>query len=103
MVLVALSTAPAVWILAGIAAALWGLRPQWALWAWAPVTLAVLVGYFAELLRLPTWVRWLSPYEHLAAMPMETFNWVSAISVTALAGALLGLSLWTLFMGCPTP
>jgi len=94
MVLVALSTAPAVWILAGIAAALWGLRPQWALWAWAPVTLAVLVGYFAELLRLPTWVRWLSPYEHLAAMPMETFNWVSAISGTALAGALFGLSLW---------
>jgi ABC-2 type transport system permease protein len=94
MILVAMASAPAVWVLAGCAAVLWGLRPGWAMWAWAPVTVAVLVGYFAELLRLPSWVRSISPYEHLAAVPMEPFNWVSSLTVTAVSGALVALSLW---------
>ena len=58
------------------------------------MVLVVLVGYFAELLRLPTWLRWLSPYEHLAAMPLEPFDWASAIIVTAIGGGLCGFALW---------
>jgi ABC-2 type transport system permease protein len=94
MLPVAMAPAPGVWVLAGCAGVLWVYRPEWAMWAWAPVTVAVLVGYFAELLRLPTWVRWMSPFEHLSAVPMEPVDWVSTISVTVIGGALLTLSLW---------
>jgi ABC-2 type transport system permease protein len=94
MILVIWATAPAVWVLAGIAAALWALRPRLALWAWAPFTLAVLVGYFAELLRLPRWVRWLSPFEHLAALPVESLQWLPLLALVGLAAGLCGLALW---------
>jgi ABC-2 type transport system permease protein len=94
MVLLAWATAPAVWVLAGIAAALWALRPSWAMWAWAPVTFAVLIGYFAELLRLPRWVRWLSPFEHLAVVPVESLQVLPVLVLVSVAAALCGLALW---------
>jgi ABC-2 type transport system permease protein len=94
MMIIAWSTAPAVWVLAGITAILWGFKPGWSQWAWAPVTVAVLIGYFAELLRLPQWVRWLSPFEHLAAMPAERFSWAAGITLTLVSSGLCAVSLW---------
>jgi ABC-2 type transport system permease protein len=94
MVLLTLTTAPAVWVLASIATALWALTPHLSMWAWAPVTLAVLVGYFAELLRLPQWVRWVSPFEHLAALPAEELKILPLLILTTVAAGLGALALW---------
>jgi ABC-2 type transport system permease protein len=53
----------------------------------------VVVALFAELLRLPGWVRRLSPLDHLAAMPAEAFDPVSFLAVAAVGAALVATGL----------
>lgn len=62
---------PAVWVLAGLAMLLVGARPRATAAAWAAMAFAMVVGLFAEVLDLPTAVRDLSPFEHLARAPAE--------------------------------
>jgi ABC-2 type transport system permease protein len=56
----------------------------------------VIVDFFGELLRLPGWVRALSPFRHLAAVPAEPMTWtpfltVTVVAVTLGAAGLVGL------------
>jgi ABC-2 type transport system permease protein len=83
-----LSFTPAVLVLSGIARLLHGVLPRATLLAWLVLLLAYVVLIFGEVLRLPQWLQGLSPFEHLAVVPVEDFRWASFLIVSLVAVAL---------------
>ncbi|HEX4902656.1 MAG TPA: hypothetical protein VFV42_07595 [Acidimicrobiales bacterium] len=84
-----LVTVPAVLVLGGIAVALYGASPRLAAVAWAGLAAAVLVEFFGELLRLPGWLRAISPLYHLPGVPAEALRPAPLLVLSALAVALV--------------
>lgn len=78
---------PAVLVLTGLAAALYGLRPGAGVLAWLLVGYAVVVGLFGSLLDLPDLALDLSPFHVLPTLPAEDFSLVRATAVTLVAVA----------------
>lgn len=76
---------PAALLVAAIAAALFGWLPRLAVLAWAVVAFAVLQAYLGELLRFPDWLSDLSPFRHLAAMPVEEHRVAPVLVLLAMA------------------
>ncbi|MEQ1786486.1 MAG: ABC transporter permease, partial [Acidimicrobiales bacterium] len=58
-----LTYVPAVWLLAALAFALFGLVPRWTTGAWLALIGCLVVGLFGTLLDLPTWLTNLSPFD----------------------------------------
>ncbi|WP_325472732.1 hypothetical protein [Nocardioides sp.] len=85
--------APAM-VLAAWSWVLYGLGTRWAVLAWTGPAVAVGVGYFGDLLDLPTWLQALSPYEHLAQVPSESFAWLPLLGTSVLALLLAVGGLW---------
>lgn len=92
----ALATLPAALVMMGAAFALFGLVPRAALAAWGLLAGVATVVFFGELLRLPHWVRDLSPFTHVPAVPAEPMRWVPILALSAVACALVALGLWGL-------
>jgi ABC-2 type transport system permease protein len=46
------------------------------------------IGLFAEVLDLPSWVVDVSPFQHVPAMPSQGFALAPIVSLTAIAAAL---------------
>lgn len=65
----ALLQLPAVWVVAGVALLLYGLSARLAVLSWAVLAGAVVVALLADALRLPRWVRDLSPFTHVPQVP----------------------------------
>ena len=80
-----LAMVPAVWVLGGITMLLFGLRPRWALASWLGLVGVLVVGLFGNLLDLPAWSQNLSPFEHVPAIPAESFRLVPIVLLTAVA------------------
>ncbi|QWF77955.1 ABC transporter permease [Amycolatopsis sp. CA-230715] len=74
----AVSRLPAVWVLAALAFAVFGLAPRAVAWMWGVLAGFVVIGDFGPLLGLPAWVVDLSPFTHLPRLPG------AAVSVTPL-------------------
>jgi ABC-2 type transport system permease protein len=91
-----LVTVPAAMVLLGLTVALYGLVPRLALLAWGVLAFVSLVDYLGEVLRLPQWVRRISPFEHLPDVPAQSMQWPPLLALTALAAALTALGLWGL-------
>ncbi|MGC4938547.1 TetR family transcriptional regulator [Kribbella sp. DT2] len=72
----------------GLAAALFGLRPGLAVWAWLLVGHAFFFGTFGALLDLPSLVVDLSPFSHLTVMPPAGLEATPLIALTVIGGAL---------------
>ena len=89
MVGVALVMTPAVLVLLGVTAAIYGIAPRVTPVAWAPLAVAAVVGFFGELLQLPQWARHLSPFEYLPMVPAEDLTLWAPLLVTAVAVALM--------------
>lgn len=90
----ALASAPAVWVLAAVAVALFGLVPRASLAGWGVLAVVWIVVFFGELLDLPGWARNVSPFEHLALVPVEDPAAGPLVALTALAAALALAGLW---------
>jgi ABC-2 type transport system permease protein len=84
---------PAVWVLVGVAAALFGWLPRAVAAAWAVLVACFLIGMLADLLELPTWVRNLSPYEHVPAVPAASWSLAPLASLVLIAAALVASGL----------
>ncbi len=84
----ALSTYPAVLVMVGVATLLVGLSPRASIAAWGVFAYVAVVAYFGELLRLPAWMRGLSPFHHLPGVPAADPTWVPLLLIVALAGVL---------------
>ncbi len=87
---------PAVLVLAGLTRLLYGVRPRLAALGWLGLGVAVVVLVLGEVLRLPDWLRGLSPFEHLAAVPVEAFDPVAFGAVLGVA-TLLSSAGWFTF------
>ena len=87
----ALAYVPAVWVVAGVAVALFGLLPRWATaLSWAAVGLVLLVTMFAEPFRWPGWVSDLSPISWVPTQPLEPWTIGPTLGLLALAAGLVG-------------
>ncbi|MDP2773841.1 MAG: ABC transporter permease subunit, partial [Nocardioides sp.] len=75
----------------GFAVLLYGVYPRLQAAGWAVLGFAVVVLMFGEVFRFPEWVRWLSPYEHLALAPAEPFRVAPFLTLLAVAAALTAL------------
>lgn len=75
-------------VLSAFARLLYGLVGRGLVLAWLPLVLSVVVLIFGDLLQLPQWLQNLSPFEHLALVPAESFEAGPVIAVAALAALL---------------
>jgi ABC-2 type transport system permease protein len=85
-----LAMAPAPAVLGGVAFLLCTAAPRWTMAAWGAVVLAATMGLLGEVLDLPSWVRGVSPFEHLPAMPGEAFEPVPALLLVLVSAVLAG-------------
>ena len=65
----ALMHAPAMWVLVGLTAALFGFAPRAVPAAWAGLGLCLVIGMLGEILNLPGWLTAISPFEHTPQLP----------------------------------
>ncbi len=93
MVGAAVAYAPAVWVLVGLAVALFGLVPRATVGAWLLLVYAGLVGMFGGLLRLPDWMADLSPYGHVPMLPAAAVRWTPLVALTLVAAGLVVVGL----------
>lgn len=84
---------PAHWVVLGVVVALFGAAPRAMPLAWGVVGLSFVVIYLGDLLRLPAWLRGLSPFEHVPGLPLEAFDARPLLALTGVALALLTLGL----------
>ena len=88
-----LAFAPALWVLIGIAFALFGLLPKAAVAAWGALGAFFVVGMFGVLFDLPSWVVDLSPFQHVPAMPASDFSARPLVVLTVVAAGLVGIGM----------
>lgn len=92
----ALIQLPAVWVLAGITVALYGLLPRFvAFGSWATLGAFLLLGQFGELLQLDQWILDLSPFTHIPNLPGGEVSappliWLVGIAVVLMVVGLIG-------------
>lgn len=84
----ALIQLPAVWVLAGIAIALFGLFPRLSAAAWAGPTVCLLLGIAGAAVQLDQWVLDLSPFAHLPSLPGGGLHVLPITVLILLAAAL---------------
>ena len=86
---------PAVWILVGIVATLFGLLPRWSSLAWVFLVAFLLIGEFGSLFELRQEVMDISPYAHVPRLPGGEMTaapliWLAAIAVALTVAGLAG-------------
>jgi ABC-2 type transport system permease protein len=89
----ALVQLPAVWVLAGIAVALFGLVPRLAAAAWGALVAFLLLTEFGSFLNLSRWATDISPFSHVPKLPGGTFTATPLLWLTAIAVALIAVGL----------
>jgi ABC-2 type transport system permease protein len=89
----ALVQLPAVWVLAGIAVALFGLVPRLAAAAWGALVAFLLLTEFGSFLNLSRWAADISPFSHVPKLPGGTFTATPLLWLTAIAAALIAVGL----------
>ncbi|HCU92315.1 MAG TPA: ABC transporter permease [Actinobacteria bacterium] len=79
---------PAVWVLTGIAIALFGLVPRLAALAWAALAAFLLLTELGAFLGLNKWAVDISPYTHIPKLPGGTVTAAPLLWLTGLAAIL---------------
>jgi ABC-2 type transport system permease protein len=88
---------PAALVVAGVAVALFGLRPAWSVTGgWTALGLATLAALLGPTLRLPQWLADIFPFSHVPRLPgspvtAEPLIWLSAVALALAAAGLAGL------------
>ena len=85
--------APAVWVLIGLAVALFGLVPRAVAAVWGALAACYLAAFLGPLLGLPEWVMDVSPFTHVPLLPAAGFDVVPLLVMTFVAVALCGVGL----------
>jgi ABC-2 type transport system permease protein len=79
---------PAVWVLAAIAVALFGLLPRLAFAAWGPLVVCLLLGLVGAAVQLDQWLLDVSPFTHIPKLPGAAMATAPLIRLLAVTGAL---------------
>lgn len=77
-------------VTSGAARALVGLSPRWGSLAWLVLVFAAVVMMFARPFSMPEWLQWLSPFDHLALVPVEDFRWAPFVTLLVVAAMFSG-------------
>jgi ABC-2 type transport system permease protein len=85
----ALVYAPAMWLMAGLAATVFGFAPRWVDVAWGVLAACFVIGLLGVVLRLPDWVQELSPFERTPALPAAGLTILPLAVLTGLAAVLI--------------
>lgn len=89
----ALAQLPAIWLIVGIAAALFGLLPRQTGLAWAVATGFVLLALFGPIFDLNPLVMDATPFSHIPKIPASDFAAAPLLTLTAIAAVLLAAGL----------
>lgn len=81
---------PAVLVVIGLVAALFGLRTGLAAWVWLLVGYAFFFGMFGALLSLPNFFADISPFSHLTVMPLKQLEALPLVALVVIAAGLAG-------------
>lgn len=84
---------PAVWCLAGVALAVFGLVPRWTAGAWLALTACFVIGMVGGLLDLPAWLLNLSPFDQTPAAPADPLALTPLTVMVALTAGLVATGL----------
>lgn len=84
---------PAAWVVVAAAALLAGLSARWAPYAWGVLGAAFVLGEFGATMNLPSWLVGLSPFAHVDAYPLGTWDWANVLVLTAIAAVLTAAGL----------
>lgn len=87
----ALAYVPAVWLLTGLALALFGMVPRWTAGAWVALTGCLVIAMFGPLLDLPAWVMDLSPFQHTPGLPAAALRVLPLAIMSAVTAALVAV------------
>lgn len=79
---------PAVWVLVGVALALFGLAPRFAPASWGVLVGCLLLGQLGRLLQLPSWVIAVSPFTHVPRLPGDTVDVAPLLALLGIASVL---------------
>jgi ABC-2 type transport system permease protein len=88
-----LAYVPAIWVLTGLGAAAYGLRPRLVAAGWVALAGCFVIAMFGPLLDLPAWALDLSPFQHTPAAPAEGIRPFPLVVLVVLAGALAALGI----------
>lgn len=89
----ALVHVPAVWVLVGLAAVLFGLAPRAVPAAWGALAACLFIALLGQLLDAPGWVRGISPFRHVPPLPAAPLALGPLVVLAAVAAGLAGLGL----------
>ncbi len=89
----ALSTTPAILVLGAAAVMFIGWLPRAAMAAWAGLAAAAVIDVLGELLRLPHWLRQVSPFAHLPGLPADDLRALPVLALLTVAGTLTAVGL----------
>jgi ABC-2 type transport system permease protein len=84
---------PAVWVLTGIAMALFGIAPRLASVSWAALVVFLLLGQLGQILQFPQWSLNLSPFSHIPLTPAESLRALPLILLGLVATGLVAAGL----------
>ncbi|MCC6434914.1 MAG: ABC transporter permease [Acidimicrobiales bacterium] len=90
-----LALLPALLVVIGLAVLLFGWLPRATVAVWGALAAVVVIGIFGDVLRLPGWVRDLSPLQHVPALPARPWQTLpiavlGAAAVVLTAAGLVG-------------
>lgn len=88
MLSAALLYVPALWVLIGVAAALFGFASRAAALVWAVLAGCILIGLLGPLLGLPGWLMDLSPFQHVPQLPVVDATLWPPLALTLIAAGL---------------
>jgi ABC-2 type transport system permease protein len=80
---------PAALVVAGVVLVLYGWWPRLVALGWGLVVVVLVVGQLGELFGLPQWVRDLSPFTHVPAVPLDPFSLGPVLALSAIAAVLV--------------
>jgi ABC-2 type transport system permease protein len=90
----ALAQVPAVWVLTGIAMALYGLAPHLSSLSWGALALFLILGQLGQILQFPQWSLDLSPFTHIPLIPAETFTATPFLALLGVVATLILAGIW---------
>jgi ABC-2 type transport system permease protein len=93
LVVAGLVRIPAVWLIVGIVAAMFGLAPRLIVLGWVALAGFVLVGEFGALFDLSQAIMDVSPFAHVPRMPGGTLAAAPLLWLTAIAAGLVAVGL----------
>jgi ABC-2 type transport system permease protein len=85
----AVSYAPALWLAAAIAVAVFGLVPRLMVMAWTVPVYGLVVLLLGPLLGLPHWLHNASPFEQVPRLPAVDFNVIPLLIMSVIAALLI--------------